>query len=172
MSFKKKEFQSIWTRYGHYEFTVVLFGLTNAHVTFMCLVNSVFNKYLDKFVLVFLGDILIYSKNEEEHEEHLIMVLKFLRENQLYANISKCEFYQRRVQYLGHVISEEGISVDPKNIESIMEWPTLENVTDVRYFMGLVGHYRRFIEGFSKIDHPITSLRRKNVKFVWSKKCE
>ena len=115
------------------------FGLTNAPVTFMCLMNSVFRKYLDKFVLVFLDDILIYSKNEEEHEEHLRMALKFLREHKFYANSRKCDFYKDKIHYLGHIIPEEGIYVDPGKIEAIMNWPTPRNVTDVRYFMGLAG---------------------------------
>ena len=127
------------TRYGHYEFVVVPFGLTNAPSTFMCLMNSVFNRCLDKFVLVFLDDILVYSKNEEEHEENLRLTLKLLREHQLYAKMSKCDFYRDRIQYLGHIISEEGISVDLEKIEAIMNWPTPRNVTDVISFMGLVG---------------------------------
>ena len=123
-------------------------------------------------MLVFLVDILVYLTNEEEHEEHLRMVLQVLRECQLYANISKCGFYKRKVQYLGHVISKEGIAMDSEKIEVITDWPTPKNVTNVRYFMGLVGYYRRFIEGFSKISHPITSLQWKNTKFVWSRKCQ
>jgi hypothetical protein len=102
------------TRYGHYEFTVVPFGLSNAPVVFMCLMNGIFREYLDKFVIVFLDDILIYSKSEEEHEKHLRMVLQVLREHQLYAKLSKCSFYQRKIHYLGHIISEEGIAVDPR----------------------------------------------------------
>jgi len=160
------------TRYGHYEFVVVPFGLTNAPATFMCLMNSVFSKYLDKFVLVFLDDIFVYSKNEEEHEEHLRLTLQLLREHQLYAKLSKCDFYRDRIQYLGHIISEEGISMDPEKIEAIMNWPTPRNVTDIRCFMGLVGYYRRFIEGFSKVSHSITSLQRKGINFEWTPICE
>ena len=146
------------TRYGHYEFVVVPFGLINAPTTFMCLMNSVFSRYLDKFVLVFLDDILIYSKNEEEHFR---LALQLLKEHQLYAKLSKCDFYRDRIQYLGHIISEESISVDPEKIEAIMNWPAPRNVTDVRSFMGLVGYYRRFIEGFSKVAHAIASLQKK-----------
>jgi hypothetical protein len=160
------------TRYGHYEFVVVPFGLTNAPTTFMCLMNSILNKYLDKFVLVFIDDILIYSKTKEEHEEHLILVLQVLREHQLYAKYNKCDFFQKQIQYLGHVISEDGVAVDPEKIKAIMDWPTPRNVSEVRSFMGLAGYYRRFIKGFSKISHPITSLQRKGVKFVWSTNCE
>ena len=108
------------TRYGHYEFVVLPFSLTNVPTTFMCLVNIVFNKYLDKFVLVFLDEILIYSKNEEEHEEHLRLTLQLLREHRLYAKLSKCDFYKDRIHYLGRIISDEGISMDLEKIESIM----------------------------------------------------
>ena len=117
------------TRYGHYEFVVVPFSLTNAPATFMCLMNSVFSKYLDKFVLVFLDDILIYSKNEEEHEKHLRMALKFPREHKLYAKLRKCDFYKDKIRYLGHIISNKGIYVDPEKIEDIMNWPTPRHVT-------------------------------------------
>jgi hypothetical protein len=125
------------TRYGHYEFVVVSFRLTNAPATFMCLMNNVLSKFLDKFVLVFIDDILIYSKNREEHEEHLRLVLQVLREHQLYAKFSKCDFFQKKIHYLGHVLSEEGVAVDPDKIRSLMEWPTPKDVSDIRSFMGL-----------------------------------
>jgi hypothetical protein len=160
------------TRYGHYEFTVVPFGLSNAPVVFMCLMNGVFRNYLDKIVIVFLDDILVYSKIEEEHEQHLRMVLQVLREHQLYAKLSKCSFYQKQIHYLGHIISEEGIVVDPEKVQAIQEWPAPRNVTEVRSFMGLAGYYRRFIAGFSKISHAITSLQRKEKKFQWNEECE
>ena len=130
----------------------------------MCLMNSVFSRYLDKFVPVFLDDILVYSKNEEEHEEHLRLTLKLLREHQLYAKLSKCDFYRDIIQYLGHIISEEGISVAPvapENIEAIMNWPTPRNVTDVRYFMGLAGYYRRFIEDSPRLHMPSILCKRR-----------
>jgi hypothetical protein len=160
------------TRYGNYEFVVVPFGLTNAPTVFMCLMNGIFRNYLDKFVIVFLDDILVYSKSEEEHEHHLRLVLQVLREHQLYAKLSKCSFYQEQIHYLGHIISEQGIAVDPEKIEAIRGWPTPRNVSEVRSFMGLVGYYRRFIVGFSKISHPITSLQKKGIKFEWTSECE
>jgi hypothetical protein len=160
------------TRYGHYKFTVVPFGLLNAPIVFMCLMNGVFRNYLDKFVIVFLDEILVYSKSEEEHEQHLRMVLQVLREHQLYSKLSKCSFYQRQIHYLGHIISEEGITVDPEKVEAIQEWLAPRNVTEVRSFMGLEGYYRRFITGFSKIAHPITSLQRKEKMFQWTEECE
>ena len=153
------------TRYGHYEFTVVSFGLSNAPVVFMCLMNGVFRDYLDKFVIVFLDDILVYSKSEEEHEQYLRMVLKVLREHQLYAKLRKCLFYQRQIHYLGHIISEEGIVVDPEKVETIREWSAPRNVEEFISFMGLASYYKRFITGFPKIAHPITSLQRKEENF-------
>jgi hypothetical protein len=151
---------------------VVPFGLSNAPVVFMCLMNGVFREYLDKLVIVFLDDILIYSKSEEEHEHHLRMVLQVLREHQLYAKLSKCSFYQKQIHYLGHIISKDGIEVDPEKVAAIRERSALRNVTEVIYFMGLAGYYMRFIGGFSKIAHPITSLQRKCMKFQWTMDCE
>ena len=124
------------TRYGHYEFVEVPFGLTNAPTTFMCLMNSVFSKYLDKFVLVFLDGILVYSKNEEEHEEHLRLTLQLLREHQLYAKLSKCDFYRDRIQYLGHIISKEGISVDPEKVEGNYEFAYSKKGHKCKIFYG------------------------------------
>jgi hypothetical protein len=165
----KKTFR---TRYGHYEFMVVPFGLTNAPATFMCLMNNVLNKFLDKSVLVFIDDILIYSKNRGEHEEHLRLVLQVLREHHLYVKFSKCDLFHKKVHYLSHVISKEGVVVDPENIISIMEWPTPKDVYDIRSFMGPAGYYRKFIKGFSSIGYPIISLQKKGIKFIWTSKCE
>jgi hypothetical protein len=134
------------TRYEHYEFTIVPFGLSNAPTIFMCLINGVFREYVDKFVIVFLDDILIYSKSEEEHGKHLRMVLQVLREHKWYAKLSKCVFYQKKIHYLGHIISEEGITVDPEKIEAIRGWTTPRNVTEVRSFISLVSYYRIFIK--------------------------
>eukprot|EP00253_Pinus_taeda_P020588 PITA_20588 len=159
------------TRFGHYEFTVVPFGLTNAPAIFMNLMNNVFRKYLDQFVQVFLDDILIYSKNKEEHEDHLRIVLSCLRERQLYGKLSKCSFFQERIHYLGHVILGEGISVDLEKVKAIMDWPIRKNAHEIRSFMGLAGYYRRFVEGFSKFAKPITTLQRKGVKYEWTEEC-
>jgi hypothetical protein len=138
----------------------------------MCLMNNVLNKFLENFVLVFIDDILIYSKNREEHEEHLRLVLQVLREHQLYAKFSKCDFFQKKIHYLGHVLSEEGVAVDPDKIKSIMEWPTPKDVSDIRSFMSLARYYKRFIKGFSKIWSPITTLQKKGTNFTWTQKCE
>jgi hypothetical protein len=150
-------------RYGNYEFMVVPSGLSNAPTIFMCLMNGVFREYLNKFVIVFLDDILIYSKLEEEHGHHLRMVLQVLREHKLYAKLSKCIFYQKKIHYLGHIISVEGITMDLEKIKDIRGWPTPINVIEVRSFMGLVGYYQRFMKGFSNIASPITSLQKKGV---------
>jgi hypothetical protein len=125
------------TRYGHYEFTMVPFGLSNAPAIFMCLMNRVFRNYLENFFVVFLDDILVYSKTEKEHEQHLRMVLQVLREHQLYTKLSKCSFYQRQIHYFGHIIYEEGIVLDPEKVQAIREWPVPRSVAEVRYFMGL-----------------------------------
>jgi hypothetical protein len=141
---RKEEYisnKSFRTRYGHYEFTIVPFGLSNASVVFMCLMNGVFREYLDKFVIAFLDVILIYPKSEEEHEQHLRMVLQVLREHKLYVKLSKCIFDPKKIHYLGHIISADGIEVSPEKIEAIRGWPMPRNVTEVRSFMGLVGYY-------------------------------
>jgi hypothetical protein len=158
-------------RFGHYEFTISPFGLTNAPGVFMSLMNGVFYKYLDKFIQVFIDDILIYSWMTEEHDEHLRLVLQCLREHKLYGKLSKCSFYQSNIHYLGHVISDEGIVVDPAKVEAIMEWSAPMNVPKVCSFMILVGYYRQFIEGFLKIANSIMELQKKNKKFVWNEKC-
>ena len=141
------------------------FGLTNAPAVFMSLMTGVFRTFLDKFVVVFLDDILIYSQDEQEHKEHLRQVLQLLRENKLYGSLKKCAFFRPEIHYLGHIITGDGISVDPSKIRAIMEWPTPTSVTKVRSFMGLAGYYRRFVAGFSRLAHPITSLQRKGHKF-------
>ena len=160
------------TRYGHYEFQVMPFGLTNAPAVFMDLMNRVCKPYLDKFVIVFIDDILIYSKSKEEHEEHLRLILELLKQEKLYAKFSKCEFWIPKVQFLGHVIDSEGVHVDPAKIESIKDWAAPTTPTEVRQFLGLAGYYRRFIEGFSKIAKSLTKLTQKNVKYEWGEKEE
>ncbi|GJV29209.1 putative reverse transcriptase domain-containing protein [Tanacetum coccineum] len=160
------------TRYGHYEFQVMPFGLTNAPAVFMDLMNRVCKPYLDKFVIVFIDDILIYSKNKQEHAEHLKLILELLKKEQLYAKFSKCEFWIPKVQFLGHVIDSQGIHVDPAKIESVKDWASPKSATEIRQFLGLAGYYRRFIEGFSKIAKPMTKLTQKKIKFDWSDKAE
>jgi hypothetical protein len=156
---------AFWTRYGLYEFMVMSFGLTNVPAYFMNLINKVFMEYLDRFVVLFIDDILIYSKSDSDHEEHLRLVLQKLRDNQLYAKYSKCEFWIDEVPFLGHIISNGGISVDPAKVKEIVEWSIPSTFTEVQSFLGLVGYYRWFIEGFSKIAKPMTSLLEKGKEF-------
>ena len=158
------------TRYGHYEFVIMPFKLTNAPAIFMCLMNNVMHKYLDKFVVIFIDDILIYSKTKEEHKEHLKIELQELREHQFFAKFSKCDFFKDKIQYLGHVVSNDGISIDPDKVKAIMEWLVPKNISDIISFMGITRYYWNFIEGFSKIAYPITSLQKKGKKFKWTEK--
>jgi hypothetical protein len=160
------------TRYGLYEFTVMSFGLTNAPAYFMNLMNKVFMEYLDKFIVVFIDDILIYSKNDSDHEEHLRMVLQKLRDNQLYAKFTKCEFWLDEVHFLGNIISKGGISVDAAKVTAIVGWKIPSIVSEVQSFLGLAGYYRRFIEGFSKIAKPMTLLLEKGKEFKWTWECQ
>jgi hypothetical protein len=136
------------TQYGLYEYTVMSFGLTNAPTYFMYLMNKVFMEYLDKFAVVFIDDIIVFSKTEEEHAEHLRLVLQKLREHKLYAKRSKCEFWLKEVSFLGHVVSNRGISVDPSKVRDVLNWKPPTNVSEIHSFLGLAGYYRRFIEGF------------------------
>ncbi|KAF5804296.1 putative nucleotidyltransferase, Ribonuclease H [Helianthus annuus] len=160
------------TRYGHYEFTVMPFGLTNAPAAFMDMMNRICKPYLDKFIIVFIDDILIYSKSKDEHAKHLHLLLSLLRKEKLYAKFSKCEFWLEQVQFLGHLVNHEGIHVDPTKIEAITKWKTPESPTEVRSFLGLAGYYRRFIRDFSRIAIPLTKLTCKSVKFEWGPKQE
>ncbi|GJZ09866.1 putative reverse transcriptase domain-containing protein [Tanacetum coccineum] len=146
------------------------FGLTNAPAIFMDLMNRVCKPYLDKFVIVFIDDILIYSKSEEEHEVHLKTILDLLQKEKLYAKFSKCEFWLQEVQFLGHVVNRDGTHVDPSKVESVKNWKTPESSTEIRSFLGLAGYYRRFIENFSKIAKPLTLLTQKNKTYVWGDK--
>ncbi|KAJ9556102.1 hypothetical protein OSB04_010716 [Centaurea solstitialis] len=149
------------TRYGHYEFLVMPFGLTNAPAVFMDLMNRVCRPYLDKFVIVFIDDILIYSQSKEDHEQHLRLILELLKAEKLYAKFSKCEFWIREVHFLGHVVNKEGIHVDPAKIKAIKKWEAPKTPTAIRQFLGLAGYYRQFIANFSKIAQPLTTLTQK-----------
>nr|KYP37777.1 Transposon Ty3-I Gag-Pol polyprotein [Cajanus cajan] len=134
--------------------------------------NRIFHSYLDRFVVVFIDDILVYSKTREEHVEHLRIVLQTLKEKQLYAKLPKCEFWLDSVNFLGHVISKGGIAVDPAKVEAVLEWRTPKSVFEIRSFLGLAGYYRRFIENFSRLALPLTKLTKKDQPFVWDSRCE
>ena len=170
--FKKHYVGRIYLNNMRREFLVMPFGLTNAPAAFMDLMNRVFRPYVDQFVVVFIDDILVYSKDRESHDTHLRVVLETLRKEHLYAKLSKCEFWMNEVSFLGHIVSKEGIRVDPKKIEVVVEWKPPRNVTEVRSFLGLAGYYRRFVKGFSMTAAPMTRLLQKNVKYEWSEKCQ
>jgi hypothetical protein len=160
------------TRYGLYEYLVMSVGLTNAPAYYMYLMNSVFMPELDKFVVVFIDDILVYSTNEEEHTGHLHIVLQRLREHRLYAKLSKCDFWLKEIKFLGHTISQAGITVDPDKVQEVMNWKPPTTVHQIQSFLGLAGYYRRFILDFSQIAKPMTKLLKKGAKFDWGQKCE
>ncbi|GKB73130.1 putative reverse transcriptase domain-containing protein [Tanacetum coccineum] len=160
------------TRYGHFEFKVMPFGLTNAPVVFIDLMNRVCMPYLDKFVIEFIDDILIYSKTREEHVEYLRLVLELLKKEKLYAKFSKCEFWLREVQFLRHVINGNRIYVDPSKIEAVKNWKAPKTPTEVRSFLGLAGYYHRFIENFYKIAKSLTILTQKCKTFDWGEEQE
>ncbi|KAI3808947.1 hypothetical protein L1987_24910 [Smallanthus sonchifolius] len=160
------------TRYGHYEFTVMPFGLTNAPVVFMDLMNRVCRPFLDRSVIVFIDDLLIYSRNEGDHACHLREILEVLQREKIYAKFSKCAFWLREIQFLGHVINEKGITVDPSKIVAVKDWSSSKMPSEIRSFLGLAGYYRRFIENFSRIALPMKKLTRKETKFVWGSEQE
>jgi hypothetical protein len=156
------------TRYGHYEFLVMSFGLTNAPAVFMDTMNKVFHDYMDQFTVVFIDDILIYSRMSKEHEEHLRKALERLRREKLYAKLEKCEFWLNGVSFLGNIIPVEGVAVDPEKVKVVVEWTRPTSVFKIRSFLGLASYYRCFIKGFSKLSGPLTDLTRKNARFVWT----
>ena len=156
------------TCFGHYEFLVLPYGLTNAMATFMMLMDSVLRPYLGKFVIIFLDDILVYSTTLEEHLEHLRKVFQLLRENALYAKDSKCKFLKDSIQYLGHVISVEGIAMDASKVDAIMRWPVPQSMEELQIFLGMAGFYRKYVKDYAKISVPMTDqLKGAAITFHW-----
>ena len=155
------------THMGHFEYLVMPFGLTNAPATFQTLMNNVLAQFLRKFALVFFDDILIYGKSLSEHVTHLRSVLEVLRANKLFAKLSKCTFAQSEIEYLGHVINQDGVATDPAKISAIQSWPTPKTVTELRSFLDLTGYYRRFIQSYGVICRPLFDALKKN-SFIWS----
>jgi hypothetical protein len=156
------------TRYGHYEFCVLPFGLTNAPSIFMQMMQQILSPYLDEFVIAFLDDILIYSKNEEEHLKHVTQVLDLLRKHKLYAKESKCEFFKSEIGFLGHRFTADGVKMDQEKVQAVIDWPVPKNVKEILSFLGTAGYYRRFVKDFSRISAPISELVKKDVPYVWS----
>ena len=155
------------SRYGSYEYTVMPFGLCNAPATFQRIMNHLLREGLDKFVLVFLDDILIFSRTKEEHLQHIKAVLHRLRSEKFFGRLHKCEFFRTEVEYLGFDVGKDGIKPSLSKIKAILNWPTPECVTDVRSFLGLCSFYRKFIRWFSEIAAPLTDLTKKDKPWVW-----
>jgi hypothetical protein len=149
------------TRYGHFEYTVMSFGLTNAPAQFQAYINEALSGLVDISSIVYLDDILIFSDTEEEHVAHVKEVLQRLRDAKLYIKLSKCEWHTQRTEYLGYIITSEGVSVDPSRVKTIQDWPQPRTVRDIRVFIGFMNYYRRFIAGFSRIALPLTILTQK-----------
>ncbi|KAJ9523973.1 hypothetical protein QJQ45_022376 [Haematococcus lacustris] len=160
------------TPYGHYQFKVLSFGLTNAPATFQAVMNDIFRDYLNDFVVVYLDDILVFSKNKAEHLKHLEIVFRILKEHELYAKLKKCEFEKSELKFLGHLVGVNGIRPDPAKIQSIKDWPPLNDVAAIRSFVGLATYFRMFIQGFAKLVEPLTNLTKKDVTWCWDDKCE
>jgi len=155
------------TRYGHFEWRVMPFGLTNAPATFQALMNRILQPYLDRFVVVYLDDILIYSKTPEEHIQHVDQVLQVLQQNELYVGLDKCGFLLRDTEFLGHVVGADGIKPDPKKVSAVTEWPVPKTLRDARGFLGLTGYYRRFIHHYAQKALPLTDLTKADVPWRW-----
>ena len=156
------------THHGHFEFRVMPFGLTCAPATFQAAMNTIFADYIRKFVLVFVDDILIYSKSLAEHVQHLKQVFAVLQQHRLFVKKSKCSFAKSALEYLGHIISAQGVATDPAKVEAVQKWPRPKNLKQLRGVLGMAGYYRRYIRDFGLISRPLTALLKKNVPFIWT----
>jgi hypothetical protein len=151
---------------------MLTFGLTNAPATFQSVMNDMLRPYVGKVVVVYLDDILIFSKTAEEHLSHLGQVLQTLRENQFYANPKKCDFMKEEISFLGHRVSANGLKVDPEKVRAVADWKVPKDVHGVRSFLGLANYFRRFLQGYSKMVVPLTNLTRKDKRWEWTKECQ
>jgi hypothetical protein len=165
---KDEEKTAFKTHHGHFQFRVMPFGLTNAPATFQCIMNLLFAGYIRKFVLVFMDDILIYSKSMEEHMQHLKIVFQILLDNKFYAKLSKCQFVATQLEYLGHIISDQGVATDKSKTEAMLAWPIPSNLTELRGFLGLTRYYRKFVKRYGILAKPLTDLLQHNKNFVWT----
>lgn len=159
------------TPMGHYQFRVLCFGLTNAPSTFQAVMNRLLEPFIGKFALVYMDDVLIYSKSSADHAEHVSLVLQKLREHRLFANRSKCEFCKTEISFLGHVVFSQGLKVDPRKVSTVQNWPAPSDVSQVRAFLGLGNYFRRFIQGYSNLVRPLNDLLKKGVPFRWDVRC-
>ena len=156
------------TPFGHYEFEIMCFALRNAPATFQTVMNSIFSAQMHNFVVVYLDDILVFSKNAEEHERE---VLQVLRDNKLYAKLLKCDFNKSELLYLGHIVSREGLKVDPRKIEAITSWPQPKDVHELRCFLGLANYFRQFVQDYASRVAPLTVLLSVKRSFIWTDAC-
>ena len=160
------------TPFGLFEYTVLSFGLTNAPATFQSVMNDVLGDFLGKFVLVYLDDIVIFSKTEAEHLQHIEQVLQLLRKHKLYAKLSKCKFAQPQLAFLGHVVGRDGLHVDPKKVSAVQDWPVPRDKHAIGSFLGFGNYFRKFILGYSALVHALRRLQSKNVEFEWTAACQ
>lgn len=160
------------THHGHFQFRVMPFGLTNAPATFQCVANSIFAGYIRKFVLVFMDDILVYNKSLAEYLQHLKVVFEILWQNQFYAKLSKCQFAAPKLEYLGHIISQQGVATDPTKTEAMLAWPTPTNLTELRGFLGLTGYYRKFVKNYGILAKPLIDLLQQHKTFLWTESAQ
>jgi hypothetical protein len=160
------------TPFGHFQFKVLIEALTKVPATFQTVMNSILHPYIRNFVVVYIDDILIFSKTEAEHQAHVRLVLKVLKREKFYICKVKSSFAQKEIKYLGHIVNEQGIRPDPKKVEAVQTWPVPKNVHDVKSCLGLVNYFRKFIEHYSEIAMPLTNLTKKSHPWVWIGRCQ